>query len=99
MVYIYAWLLVGTWTVLRIPCRHRSYRLTQGLHRPFAGAEKFSCFWQIVLHRHRGRVRATEHTPRDPFQILERRHCLAEIVERGGGVVVDRPRVNFRDVA
>ena len=29
------------------------------------------------------RVRATEHAPRDSFQFLERRHGLAEIVERG----------------
>jgi len=28
-------------------------------------------------------MRAAEHAPRDPFRVLERRHCLAEIVERG----------------
>jgi len=32
-------------------------------------------------------VRAAEHAPRDPFHVLERRHGLAEIVERGGGVL------------
>ena len=31
---------------------------------------------------------------RDPCQILERRHCLAEIVERGAGVLVERLRVD-----
>ena len=31
------------------------------------------------------RVRATEHAPRGPFRVLERRHGLAEIVERGAG--------------
>ena len=39
-------------------------------------------------------MRATEHTPRGPFYLIERRHCLAEIVERGAGVVVERLRVN-----
>ena len=29
------------------------------------------------------RVRAAEHAPRDPSRVLERRHGLAEIVERG----------------
>ena len=33
------------------------------------------------------RVRAAEHAPRGPFRVLERRHGLAEIVERGGRVV------------
>ena len=36
--------------------------------------------------------RATEHA-RGPFRVLERRHGLAAIVERGGGVLVERPRV------
>ena len=39
-------------------------------------------------------MRAAEHAPRGPFYLLIRRHCLAEIVERGGGVIVERPRVN-----
>ena len=38
-------------------------------------------------------MRAAEHAPRDPFTFLERRHGLAEIVERGVGVLVERPRV------
>jgi len=33
-------------------------------------------------------VRASEHAPRDPSYLLESRHGLAEIVERGVGVVV-----------
>ena len=33
-------------------------------------------------------MRAAKHAPRDPFRILERRHGLAEIVERGTGVFV-----------
>ena len=39
------------------------------------------------------RVRAAEHAPRGPFRVLERRRGLAEIVERSGGVLVDRLRV------
>ena len=31
-------------------------------------------------------MRATEHAPHDPFNLLERRHGFAEIVERGAGV-------------
>ena len=41
------------------------------------------------------RVRATEHSPRDRRHILERRHGLAEIVERGAVVLVKRLRVNL----
>ena len=33
-------------------------------------------------------MRAAEHAPRDPLRVLERRHGLADIVERGGGVLV-----------
>ena len=36
------------------------------------------------------RERATERAPRDPFRLLERRHGLAETVERGVGVPVER---------
>ncbi len=39
-------------------------------------------------------MRATEHAPRGPCRLLERRHALAEVVERGGGVPVNRLRVN-----
>ena len=50
---------------------------------------------QRILNPHCGRVRATEHAPRDPRRVLERRHGLAEIVERRAGVLVERPRVNL----
>ena len=36
------------------------------------------------------RIRATKHTPRNTFSVLERRHGLVEIVERGVGVGVER---------
>ena len=39
------------------------------------------------------RVRATEHALRDAFNLLERRHGLVEIVERGVGVHEERLRV------
>ena len=32
-------------------------------------------------------MRSAEHAPRDPFHVLERRHGLVEIVERGAGVL------------
>ena len=39
------------------------------------------------------RMRAPQHAARDPFRLLERCYGLAEIVERGGGVLVERLRV------
>ena len=51
--------------------------------RRFAGAERGPFFLQIVLNVNCERVRATEHAPRDPHRVLERRHGLAEIFERG----------------
>ena len=39
-------------------------------------------------------MRATERAPRDPFHVLERRHGLVEIVDRGTGVHAERLRVN-----
>ena len=62
------------------------------LNRPFAGAECGSRVSQINLNPLCARVRATEHAPRDPYRILERRHGLAQIVERGAVVFVERPR-------
>ena len=49
---------------------------------------------QYVLNVHCERVRATEHAARGPFYLLERRHGLAEMVERGTGVVVERLSVS-----
>ena len=49
---------------------------------------------QFALNPHHVRVRAAEHAPRGPCRLLERRHSLAEIVEGGAFVLVERPRVN-----
>ena len=38
-------------------------------------------------------MRTAEHTPGDPCRVLEHRHALADIVERGVGVQVERIRV------
>jgi hypothetical protein len=46
-----------------------------------------------VLNIHRVRVRAAKDAPRNPFRVLERRHALAEIVVRGGGVSEEHLRV------
>jgi hypothetical protein len=51
-----------------------------------------------VLNRQGKRVRATKSTPRDPVRVLERRHALAEIVERGA-VGVDERRCDIRPKA
>ena len=61
--------------------------------RRLAGAERCSRPSQFFLHDFCQRMRTTEHAPRDPRRLLERRHCLAEIVERGASVVVERLRV------
>ena len=63
------------------------------LQTSVAGAERGSCVSQIALNVYYERVRTAEHAPRDPFRILERRYGLAEIVERGTGVLVERPPV------
>ena len=39
-------------------------------------------------------MRATQNAPRGPSRVLERRHGLAAIFERGGGAPVERPPVN-----
>ena len=55
-----------------------------------AGAERCSRLLQIALNRRGERVRTTEHAPCDPSRVLERRHGLAEIVDCGAGVLVER---------
>ena len=62
--------------------------------RRFAGAEGGSRVSQDApIGRRCKRVRAAKHAPCDRFRVLERRHGLAEIVERGAGVLVERRRV------
>ena len=63
------------------------------LYLCFAAAERGSCYLQIALNMNYGRVRTPEHAPRSPFNLLERIHGLAEIVERSAGVIVERHRV------
>ena len=57
------------------------------------GAERSSRTSQFALNPFCERVRASEHAPRYRLDVLERAHGLAEIVERGAGVVEERPRV------
>ena len=61
--------------------------------RRFAGAELGSRVLQGSLNPRCVRVRATKHAPRDAVRVLERTHGLAEIVERGAFVIVERLRV------
>ena len=56
--------------------------------RRFAGSERFSRVSQFVLSIHCVWVCAAEHAPRDPFRLLERRHRLADVVERGAVALV-----------
>ena len=41
---------------------------------------------QILRNFHSERMRATKHAPRGPCRVLECRHGLAELVERGASV-------------
>ena len=63
------------------------------VRRLFAGVERFSHDLQVFLNPSCHRVRTAEHAPRDRFYLLERRHGLAEIVERGVVVKKERRRV------
>ena len=67
---------------------------TPSRRRRLAGAERGSRFLQGISNPQYVRVRATEHAPRGPCRVLERRHGLAEIVERGVVVFVERLRVD-----
>ena len=40
-------------------------------------------------------VRGAKNAARDPIRVLERRHSLAEIAERGAGVLVERESVTL----
>ncbi len=62
--------------------------------RRFAGGERGSRGSYIGLHVHRDRVRGSKHASRCPFNLFERRYGLAETVERGAGVLVERCRVS-----
>ena len=42
----------------------------------------------MASNRHYEGVHRTQHAPRDPFRLLERRYGLADIVERGVFVIV-----------
>ena len=50
--------------------------------RRLAGAETSLRDLQGTLNPRCDRVRAAKHAPRGPFHVLERRHSLAQIVER-----------------
>ena len=65
---------------LNIPRRRRR-------RRRFAGAERGSRVSQIVFNRSCERMRAAEDAPRDRSRVLERRHALTKIVERGARVL------------
>ena len=56
-----------------------------------AGVERGSRPSQGICNRHCDRVRPTEHAPRGRFRLLERRRGLENFVERGGGVLAERP--------
>ena len=61
--------------------------------RRLAGAERGSCVSQILPNPLRDRMRASEHAPRDPLRLLERRYGLAEVVESRAVVLVNFLRI------
>ena len=60
------------------------------LLRCFACVENFSRVSQVALNIQYERVRSAVQAPRGPLRVLERRHGLAEIVERGAVVEEER---------
>ncbi len=58
------------------------------------GAERYSRLSQVFLNPGCDWVRAAEHAPRDPQNLLERCNGILEIVERGGGIQKKRPCIN-----
>ncbi len=68
-----------------LPTRRRRMRF-------FAGAERGSRLTQAGISSRCERMGAAEHAPRGPCCFLERRYGLAEIVERGVSVFVQRLR-------
>ena len=60
----------------------------------FAGGECSSRRLQILLNPDCDRVRGTKHATTYPFRVFERRHGLADIVERGAVVFGERDRRN-----
>ena len=68
----------------RAPRTRRARRATSARRPSIGKPRRVSCAC----------VRAAHHAPRGPFDLLERRHGLAVIVERGAGVFVECLRVN-----
>ena len=60
------------------------------LFRRLAGVERGSRLSQIVLNNRCERIPTAEHAARSPGCLLECRHGLAKIVERGAVVCVER---------
>ena len=73
---------------------HCFQRPTDGAYAiAFAGAERCSRISEGPLNPLCERVLAPEYAPRCPFRLLERRHGLADLLERGAVVYVERPCV------
>ena len=66
----------------------------QTRRRRLAGGERGSGVSQGLIKSPFERMCAAKNTTPGPCRLLESRHSLAEIVERGGGVLVERPRVS-----
>ena len=81
-------------TLNKLLCLELGRLATNSYLSRFAGAERGSCVSQFVLNSPCDRIRATKHTPRNTFSVLERRHGLLEIVERGAVVFAERHRVS-----
>ena len=88
---------LGLRELLRELLRERATR-----RRRVAGAERGSCVSHVALNPPCERMRAAEYAPRNLFRLLERRHGLAKIIQRGVGVEVGsvsgRPTYVFQHV-
>ena len=80
--------------ILGIPERRRCHRLADGARVfAFASGKRSSRASQSALKIRYERVRAAEHAPRGPLRLLERLHCLVDIIKRGVVVSAERQRV------
>ena len=80
------------WSCVTLPPALLDGRIADGAHAAVAGGERGSRAFEVTMLMSRCVEGARRHrdAPRDPCGVLERRHGLAEIVERGAVVFVKR---------
>ena len=75
------------------PCPSLHYKSGNLLTDHLADVQGGSRLSQALINPDGDRMRPAQHATRDPFYLLERRHGLMDIFERGAIISVDRLRV------